>query len=67
MKKIRVKVLIIIVAAVRYLVCLFCFYACFYICIFMDTWISDYKVHSKARVRIITEGLDIAMLHWMAT
>ena len=41
--------------------------ACFYICIFMDTWISDYKVHSKARVRIITEGLDIAMLHWMAT
>ena len=41
--------------------------ACFYICIFMDTWISDYKVHSKARVRIITEGLDTAMLHWMAT
>lgn len=57
MKKKRVKVLIIILAAVLV----------FYICIFMDTWISDYKVHSKARVRIITEGLDIAMLHWMAT
>ena len=55
MKKKRVKVLIIGGCA------------CFYICIFMDTWISDYKVHSKARVRIITEGLDIAMLHWMAT
>lgn len=56
MKKKRVKVLIIILAAVLVLYLYF-----------MDTWISDYKVHSKARVRIITEGLDIAMLHWMAT
>lgn len=54
MKKKRVKVLIIILAAVL-------------VFIFVFLWISDYKVHSKARVRIITEGLDIAMLHWMAT